>query len=156
MIQTQKIELTGDEFFYLLVTIFIKKRWMLLIWVVLLIFILLLTRNIGSAEYLLILLILAFYAIQMIQYWIYAHSRANKAYLLPRHFEIDAHQIVERVEDGSTATMKTDQFIKVMKTGKCYLLFVAKNEYVYLPFDAFVSNSDRELFENEIVKKIKK
>ena len=156
MIQTQKIELTGDEFFYLLVSIFIKKRWMLLIWVVLLIFILLLTRNIGSAEYLLILFILAFYAIQMIQYWIYAHSKASKTYLLSRYFEIDAHQIVERVEDGSTATIKTDQFIKVMKTGKCYLLFVAKNEYVYLPFDVFTSNSDREWFENEIVKKIKK
>lgn len=155
MIQTQKIELTSDEFFYLLVTIYIKKRWILLIWVVLLIFFLLLTQNIGTVEYLLILAILAFHAILLIQYWIYSHSKANQVYLLPRYFEIDTHQIVERIEDGSTTSMKTEQFIKVMKTGKCYLLFVAKNEYVYLPFDAFRCDSDREWFENEIVKKMK-
>lgn len=155
MIRTREIELTSDEFFYLLVTIYIKKRWMLLVWVVLLIFILLLTMNIGSVEYVLILLILVFHAILMLQYWIYAHSKASRVYLLPRYFEIDTQHIVERIEDGSSAIMKTDQFIKVMKTGKSYLLFIAKNEYVYLPFDAFKSISDREWFENEIVKKIK-
>ncbi len=116
MIQTQNIELTSDEFFYLLVTIYIKKRWMLLIWVVLLIFFLLLTQNIGTVEYLLILAILAFHAILLIQYWIYSHSKANQVYLLSRYFEIDTHQIVERIEDGSTTSMKTEQFIKVMKT----------------------------------------
>ena len=156
MIQTQKIELTGDEFFYLLVTIYIRKRWILLIWVVLLIFILLLTKNIGSTEYLLILAILAFHVFLLLQYWIYAHSKASKVYLLARYFEIELHQIVERVEDGSTAILRTGQFTKVMKTGTCYLLFVAKNEYVYLPFNSFRSDSDREWFENEIVKKIKK
>ena len=43
-----------------------------------------------------------------------------------------------------------------MKTTSYYLLYVARNEYVYLPVSSFESLDDREWFEVEIVNKIKK
>ena len=156
MIRTRKIELTSDEFFYLLLTIYLKRRWWMLAWVWILILILLLGANIGQVEYLLIAFILVFQVVLTGQYWIYAHSKDNRIYLLPRHYEIDADQVIEHMEDGTSSTIRTERMIRVMKTGKCYLLFVAKNEYIHLPFTAFESDADLKWFENEIVKKIKK
>ncbi len=155
MIQTRKIELTSDEFFYLLLAIYLKKRWWMLAWVWISVFILLFLANISSLEYLLIAFIILFQAGLVVQYWIYAHSRENRIYLLSRYFEIDPDQVVEHMEDGTSSTIKVERFVKVMKTGKFYLLFLARNEYVYLPVTAFESTSDLEWFESVIVKRIK-
>jgi hypothetical protein len=156
MIRTRIIELTGDDFFYLLLAIYLKKRWLILSCIWILIFMLVLSARISSVEYLLISLLIVFQLALVVQYWLYAHSKDNRIYLLPRFFEIDSQQIVERMDDGTSSTIKTERFVRVMSTGKCYLLFVAKNEYVYLPFNAFENTSDREWFESEIVNKIKK
>jgi len=75
---------------------------------------------------------------------------------MPRHYEIDSDQVIELMEDGTSSTIKTERFIKVMKTSRYYLLYVARNEYIYLPFDAFESFTDREWFEETIVNKIGK
>ena len=156
MIQTQKIKITGNEFFRLILSIYLKKRWWLLAWIWILVIILLFSGHIGLVEITLLTLILLFQVILVAQYWIYAHSKDNRIYLLARHYEIDSDQIVELMEDGTSSTIKTERFIKVMKTAKHYLLFVARNEYIYLPFIAFKSLIDREWFENEVVNKIRK
>lgn len=154
MIRTRKVEMTGDEFFYLLLTIYFKKRWIMLIWIWLLIFVLLFSSRINLIQYLLVGILVVTLLILIIQYWVYAHSKYNRIYLLPRCFEITEEQIVELMDDGTSSTIKKERFIKVMRTGKCFLLFVAKNEYVYLPFAAFESEADLEWFDLEFVRKI--
>jgi hypothetical protein len=154
MIWTRKVEMTGDEFFYLLLTIYFKKRWIMLIWIWLLIFVLLFSSRINLLQYMLVGILVLTQLILIIQYWVYAHSKDNRIYLLPRYFEITEEQIVEWMDDGTSSAIKVERFIRVMRTGKCYLLFVAKNEYVYLPFSSFESEADMEWFNSEIVKKI--
>jgi hypothetical protein len=156
MIRTRKIELNSDEFFYLLLTIYFKRRWLLLVWIWLVIFVLLFSTRISSVEYLLIAFLCLMQVLQIIQYWFYSHLKANAIYLLPRLFEITADQIVEWMDDGTSSTIKTDRFNRVIRTGKCYLLFLSKNEYVYLPFNAFESDTDRKWFETEIIGRIGK
>lgn len=75
---------------------------------------------------------------------------------MSRYYEINTDQIVELMEDGTSSTIKTERFIKVMKTARYYLLYVARNEYIYLPVSAFESSFDLEWFEDEIVNKIGK
>lgn len=75
---------------------------------------------------------------------------------MARHYEIDADQVVEMMEDGTSSTIRTARFIKVMKTPMYFLLYVARNEYIYLPISAFQRFADREWFENEIVNKVGK
>lgn len=156
MIRTRKIELTSDEFFYLLLTIYFKRKWLTIAWIWLVIFILLFSTRINTIEYWLVGILCFLQASVVLQYWLYAHSKDNRNYLLPRFFEITSEQIVEWMDDGTSSTIKTERIIRVMRTGKCYLLFIAKNEYIYLPFDAFESPEDLELFENEVIRKIKK
>lgn len=153
MIRTRKIELTGDEFFYLLLTIYFKRKWLTITWIWLVIFILLFSAQINAIEYWLVGILCFLQVVLVLQYWVYAHSTDNRIYLLPRYFEITEEHIVECMDDGTTSTIKTERVIKIMRTGKCFLLFVAKNEYIYLPFSAFESETDIKWFESEIVKK---
>jgi len=155
MIKTQEIKLTANEFFRLILSIYLRKRWWLVAWIWILIIILLFSGNIGFIEIILLALILLFQLVIIAQYWFYAHAKDNRLYLLSRYYEIDADRIVETMEDGTSSIIKNERFIKVMKTSVYYLLYVARNEYVYLPVDAFESLADREWFENEIINKIK-
>ena len=156
MIRTQNIKISATEFFRLIFSIYLKKRWWLVAWIWILIIILLFSGRIGFVEITLLALILLFQVIIVGQYWLYAHSKDNRLYLLARYYEIDRAQIIEVMEDGTTSTIRTERFIKVMKTPKYYLLYVARNEYIYLPVSAFESLDDQEWFEEEIVGEIKK
>jgi len=156
MIKTQSIKITANEFFRLIFSIYLKKRWWLVAWIWILIIILLFSGHIGFVEITLLALILLFQVIIIGQYWFYAHSKDNRLYLLGRYYEINSDQVVELMEDGTTSTIRTERFIKVMKTPRYYLLYVARNEYIYLPVSAFESLADLEWFKEEIVNKIKK
>jgi len=155
MIKTQEIKITANEFFRLILSIYLKKRWWLLAWIWILVIILLLGGSIGLIEIFLLAFILLFQVIIVGQYWFYAHSKDNRIYLMARHYEIDTDQVVEMMEDGTSSTIRTERFIKMMKTPRYYLLYVARNEYIYLPVKAFQSLADLEWFESEIVKKIR-
>ena len=154
MIRTQNIKISANEFFRLIFSIYLKRRWWLVAWIWILIIILLFSGHIGLVEIILLVLILLFQVIIVAQYWIYAHSKDNRLYLLSRYYEIDSGQVVEQMEDGTTSTIRNERFIKVMKTSKYYLLYVARNEYIYLPVSAFDSLADQKWFEEEFVKKI--
>jgi len=154
MLKTQNIKISANEFFRFILSIYLKKRWWLVAWIWILIIILLLSGHIGFLEITLLVLILLFQVIIVAQYWVYAHSKDNRLYLLSRYYEIDLKQVVEIMEDGTTSTIRIERFIKVMKSKKYYLLYVARNEYIYLPHSAFKSLSDQEWFEEEFVKKI--
>ena len=156
MIKTQDIKLTANEFFRLILSIYLKKRWWLVAWIWILIIILLFSGHIGLVEITLLALILLFQVVIIAQYWFYAHAKDNRLYLLSRYYEIDTDRIVETMEDGTSSIIKNERFIKVMKTTSYYLLYVARNEYVYLPVGAFESSADREWFEDAIVNKIRK
>ncbi len=156
MIRTRKIELTSDEFFYLLLTIYFKRKWLTIAWIWLVVFILLFSTRINTIEYWLVGILCSLQIILVLQYWLYAHSNDNRIYLLPRFFDINSDQIVEWMDDGTSSTIKNERIIRVMRTGKCYLLFIAKNEYIYLPFAAFESEMDKQWFDFEIIGKIVK
>ncbi len=157
MIRTRKIELTSDEFFYLLLTIYFKRKWLTITWIWLVIFILLFNAaRIITIEYWLVGILCFLQIALVVQYWLYAHSKDNRIYLSPRFFEIDSDQVVEWMDDGTSSTIKTERIIRVMRTGKCYLLFIAKNEYIYLPFVAFENEEDKQWFDSEIIKKVAK
>jgi energy-coupling factor transporter transmembrane protein EcfT len=156
MIKTKEIRLTGNEFFYLLLSTYIKKRWWLLVWIWAMILILLVGSTMSYIEYLVSIFLILLQIIQILQYWFYANASDNRIYLLPRYFAIDNEQITEHMNDGTSSIIKIDRIIRVMQVRKSYLLFVARNEYIYLPFDAFESQEDLEWFENEVIRKIKK
>ena len=156
MITTQKIKLTSKELFIILIIRYIKKRWWLLAWIWILAIILALQEQYDSFDYFFISMAIIYPIVLAIQFWRYVISKDNKLLLLERYYEIDNEKINGIIDEDTYSPIKLEHFIKVDKIKETYLLFIAKNQFIYIPINSFKNNSDREWFEKEIIKRIKK
>lgn len=95
-------------------------------------------------------------ALIVIQFWKYVTSKDNKLLLLERFYEIDNEKINGIIDRETYSPIKLDHFIKADLVRNTYLLFVSKNQFIFIPVDAFESHQDREWFEKEILPGLKK
>ena len=154
MIKTKRVKLTPKDLFLILILRYIKKRWWLLVllWISAIILGLLETAN--SLVFIVLAIIYPF--VLMIQFWAYVKSKDNKSFFFERHYEIDNEKINGVIDQNTFSIRNLEHFIKVEFIQKTYLLFFSKNQFMYIPADSFESDADREWFDNEKVKKIKK
>jgi len=75
---------------------------------------------------------------------------------LERYYEIDNERINCIIDRDTYSPIKIDHFIKAELIRKTYLFYVSKNQFLYIPIDAFKNDADRVWFEKEILTRIKK
>lgn len=156
MITTEKIQLTSLDLFKILLITYFKKKW----WLFLLIWamgasLFLDSRNDSFADFFVVFAI-SYPIYFLIFYWRYANSKDNKIFLLERYYGISEDKIVGILDDGTESPIKLEHFIKVVELKKFYLLYISKSQFIYIPKDSFKSESDKEWFVKEIVKRIGK
>jgi uncharacterized membrane protein YqjE len=156
MIKTKRFKYTPKELFKLLILRYARKRWWLFAWILILTIIMILLDNKDSFTYFLIVFAIIYPVLLVIQFWRYVNSKANKLLLSERHYEIDQDKINGILDEDTHSTVKIEHFIKVEFIYNTYLLLIAKNQFLYIPIDAFESEDDRRWFESEILSKIKK
>jgi len=157
MIKTKRVKLTPKELFLILILQYLKKRWWLFAWIFILAIIMLGLDGIGdSFKIFFILFTIICPILIVIQFWMHVVSKDNKIMFLERYYEIDNEKINGIIDQDTYSPVKLDYFIKVDFIRKTYLLYIAKNQFIYIPANSFESDADREWFDNEIVKKIKK
>jgi hypothetical protein len=155
MVKTKKIALTPGIFFKILLVDYLKRRWWLLvsIWgLVLLILPLLQSNSIDQLFVVFVAIATSVYLV--VHFWRYAHSRENKAYFLKRHYEIYTDRIDAFLEDDTVSTVKLVHFIKYAVIADSFLLYIAKNSYLYIPIDSFESTADLNWFKGEVLPRI--
>lgn len=86
----------------------------------------------------------------------FANSKDNKLFLLERYFEIDEDRFVGFLIDGTDSTIKIERIIRKIELKDIYLLYVAKNQFIFITKDSFKSDNDRIWFEQKILSNIKK
>jgi hypothetical protein len=156
MIKTKRFQYTPKELFAILIMRYLKKRWWLFAWILLLGIVLILMDSHDSFSYFFIGFAIVFPVLLVIQFWRYVNSKSNRLLLLERYYEIDNDKINGIIDNDTHSTIKLDHFIKVEFIRNTYLLFIAKNQFVYIPVDSFESGDDKKWFETEIISKIKK
>lgn len=156
MITTKKVKMTPNNLFKILIIRYLKKRWWLIAWMLILAAFLGFNGIQDSFEVFLIVFVLVYPVILVIQFWRYVVSKDNKILLLERYYEIDNEKINGIIDQDTYSPIKLEHFIKVDLIRKTYLLYIAKNQFIYIPMDSFQNDSDRKWFENEIVNRIKK
>lgn len=156
MITTKKVKLTPKELFSILILRYIKKRWWLFVWIWVLAIILGLKEQHDYFDKFFIAFAIISPILLIIQFWSYVVSKDNKLLLLERYYEIDSEKINGIIDKDTYSPIKHEHFIKVDLIRKTYLLYITKNQFIYIPINSFENDSDRERFENEIIKKIKK
>ena len=156
MIKTKKVHLTAKELFSILIIRYLKKRWWLFAWIWLPAAFFLFDGIYESIDIFSIAFAVIYPFIIVIQFWVHVTSKDNKVLLLERYYEIDSDKINGIIDQDTCSLIKIEHFIKVELVRKTYLLYISKNQFVYIPVNAFKTDLDKEWFEREIVKRIKK
>jgi hypothetical protein len=155
MITTKKVKITTKEFFLILIIRYLKKQWWLFagIWFLAIIFAF---DGIKDPVQMFFLVFAIIYpALVLIQFWKYVKSKDNKILFLERYYEIDNEKINGIIDHDTYSPIKIEHFIKVDMIRNTYLLYVSKNQFLYIPIHAFESDSDRVWFEKEFLPRIK-
>jgi hypothetical protein len=155
MIKTKKIQLTTKTLFSTLLNVYFKKRWWLIIWILIIGILVSTSRKRGSTEIFIMLFSFAYPFLIAFQYWRFSNSKDNKVFLLEREYEVLEDRIVATLSDGTSSTIMIKHFVKVIKLKNAYLLYSSKTQFMYIPKNAFHSESDKIWFEQEIIDKIK-
>lgn len=87
--------------------------------------------------------------------WRTAHNKMNRSFTVPRSYTIGDTQITAHLAGGEEEVFDLAHIHRVNKTRHYYLLFTTPIEFIYLPYDAFRSEADREWFEQHIVRRAK-
>jgi len=156
MITTQPIKLTSKKLFEISIMTYLKRKWWLFVWIWGLAIILLLDSKKDSFEFFLFLFCITFTILLVVQFWRNAYSKQNKLFLLERYYEVEPDIITGILEDGTSQPIKIEHFIKVIRSSQYYLIYIAKAQFIYVPFDSFKPPADKEWFDNEVINKIKK
>ena len=156
MIKTKRVKLTPKDLFLILILRYIKKCWWLFAWISFLAIIFGLNGINDSFDIFFIAFAIIYPILIVIRFWIHVTSKDNKSFFLERHYEMDNEKINGIIDQDTFSTQKIELFIKVEFIQKTYLLFFSKSQFMYIPANSFESDADREWFDNEIVKKIKK
>jgi len=82
------------------------------------------------------------------------HSKKNKIFFKERHCAINEEFLTTCFSDGSESKLKLTNIIKIQKKNDCYLLYIAKAAFVYMPFSCFKSDSDLKEFDRIITSKV--
>lgn len=79
-----------------------------------------------------------------------AFRKDNKPYFQSRFMEIESEFITTNLEDGTQLKHKLDNIVTVHIIANAYVILVSANAFLYLPLEAFKSDEDHRLFENEL------
>lgn len=156
MIKTKKIKISSKELFNILIKRFVKKRWWLLVWIFLLEIFFIMKDQKTTADIFFIIFFLAYPLFIVIMFWRHAHQKENKLFLAERYYEISEDKMKGILDEDTFSTIKYDHFIMYDIVNNIYLLYLSKNQFIYIPSDSFKSKDDLEWFEKEVLSKIKK
>lgn len=154
MIKTNKIKLTTSSVFATLLKIYWRKRWWFIILMILMGMIVFTTGQRDPNSVFIISFTILYPLLIVFQYWRFANSKENKSFLLEREYEIFDDRIIANLSDGTTSTILTEHLVKYVKLKNDYLLYLSKIQFIYLPNEAFKTESDKSWFKENIISRM--
>ena len=155
MIKTKKIQLTPNTFFLILLNVYFKKKWWFIVLQLTIGLFFLVAERREPIEIFIIVLTLGYPPLIAVQYWRFANSKENKIFLLERDYEIFDDKVIGNLSDGTSSTILIEHFVKVIRLQTSFLHYISKNQFIYIPKNAFKTEAEKIWFEQEIIDKIK-
>lgn len=152
MITTREITLDPQTFFRILLNLNFRMKTRLLygfaavltiVWIVL--------YPTQKQLWLLVAVLCLFPLVTVFLTWRTAHNKMNRSFTVPRSYTIGDTQITAHLPGGQEEIFDIAHIHRIDRKRHYYLLFTTPIEFLYLPYDAFRSDADREWFEQHIV-----
>lgn len=149
MIVTKQFSLTRNDFFKILITVFVRQKW----WVLAILFILAISPIFTgyTSENIYTVFCVVYILLIGLRFYIYSHSKTNEIFFRLRYYEIDNEKINSFTQGGSQSTTMISDFIKFIDIKKYYLFYYSNQLCVIIPKDSFQSSADEIWFRNEII-----
>jgi hypothetical protein len=97
---------------------------------------------------LLIGLVFVFLSYIVVRCWMHSNSKNHRLFFKERVFEINSQTIDIVFKEGTTSTIQIGKIARVVKNSKCYLLFLTKKQFIYVPLSAFKTPGDINGFDS--------
>lgn len=152
MITTREITLTPNTFFRILLNLnFRFKTRMLYAVAAVLAVVWIVIYPDHSQLYLLLAAVCLFPMVIIFLTWRTAHNKINSSFTRLRSYTINKEQVTASLEGGDQELFDIKKIHRVNRTSHYYLLFTTPVEFIYLPYDAFLSDADLQWFEKNVV-----
>ncbi|MFC4632390.1 YcxB family protein [Dokdonia ponticola] len=153
-ITTHPYRLEQKRYFNLLVTLFFKTKWyMVVLMASLLIFYIPKFSENAFASFAVIFGLLYIpLSIFRIYRWVYAKN--NASYFIESVLTVDTSFLYFKDIADNETKISVASFVKMSQTEHEYLLYVSQNNFSYIPKSAFKTDEDRAFFEQVITENI--
>lgn len=156
MITTREITLDPKTFFRVLLNLNFRLKTRILYAIAATLAIVWIAMYPGQKQFwLLLAAVCLFPLVTVFLTWRTANNKMNRSFAVPRSYTICDTQITARLAGGEEEVFDLAHIHRINRTRHYYLLFTTPIEFIYLPYDAFQSEADREWFEQHIVRRAK-
>jgi len=146
MIKTKLYSISKNDYFKIAVQLRLRKSWP--IYALTLLLVIYFFNRYGEDTFATFFVIYGIILIPgMIAYLYYwTHSNENKIVFLPRQLAFDEEKISATVE-GAISEIPIKFITKIVRLKNFWLIYISKSQFVFIPKDAFETDSDKDEFE---------
>ncbi len=154
-IETSEFSVTRNQLFFIFLKDIIRRRWFVFILIVL---VSLSALDAGVASVIILILFswTVYLAALTISSFLRTEPKKNQFQYQTRTCRIDHESISMLYQDGSFSKYKFTLIRRLVESSGYYLLFLAKNHYLYLSKKAILNQNDIKILETLIKVKINK
>lgn len=152
MITTNKIEMGGNTLYKILLRLALQRKTLFMFGAAAVLSVVYLIAYPGNnLVFLLLAAVLLFPLLSILQAKRASRNTLNAGNIASRYYVIGDGELTAYMEDGEEEVYNIVRPEKVIRYKDYYLLFTDRIEFLYIPYDAFKSDADRQWFEKEVV-----
>jgi len=150
LIETENFELTSAEYFKIILKLRIKRSWWLFLIITFAPLAQFLWQNGIPINWGLIIFGWTYPILVIIYLYFWATSKKNASLFQKRRITFEGEKMTIEIEDGSKSEVRYTSIQNVRTFGDSWLLYVARNQWIYVTKSAFKSDQDQQEFVNLI------
>lgn len=160
-LQTNTFKMERQEYFRILVRNWVQKRW----WLYSLIYVLVISLTLMivifglpiRASYIALVIVAVLMPLYyLFWFWRQTGSKENALFYRERSFTITEEFLEATLDDGSMDKIRWQNILYFKKVNGGFLLFISKQQFIYIPNRVFQNDSDISKFNDLVTAHLKK
>lgn len=145
MVITQVFHLEKKDYFKILINLYLRKKWWLLLWIWA--FMIYDFGRDADESFLFFRVFGILYPLIVVyRLWRYANSEENRNFFLEKQLQIEEEGISNVISGTPSDAIPKQLLIKAIELKKFYLLYISKNSFIAIPKSVFNSQENMVWF----------
>ncbi|WP_299678660.1 YcxB family protein [uncultured Dokdonia sp.] len=149
-ITTHPYRLEKKRYFQLLVKLFFRRKWYLIVLIAAIIIFNISSVNENSFARFFVIFGVVYIPINIYRIYRWVYAKGNDNYFVESVLTVDGAVLYFKDIADNETKVNITTFIKMSQTAQEYLLYLSQNNFSYIPKSAFKTDEDRNYFETII------